>query len=123
MIIYIIIIIIIILLYLICIPDDYNQIEYFNIRDMRVCNGCSYRNKYDCKTCTNCGYCIDQYGNGKCVSGDNYGPYFNSDCFDWTNFDNLTIENPQTSYYINQIPNYRRYYGKNQGRRSNHHVF
>ena len=114
--IYLIILIIIILLYNNC------NVENFNINNMYECNECSYKSKIDCLICKNCGYCIDEYGNGRCLSGDVNGPFFES-CNSWNNSDNMIINEPIKSYYTYQEPNYRRYYGNNQGRRSRHHVF
>ena len=98
------------------------DLEHFNISDMSVCNECSCKSKLDCMACNNCGYCNDEYGNGRCVSGDKNGPYFDS-CNSWNNIYNMVIEQPFNSYYTYQEPNYRRYYGNNQGRRRGHHVF
>ena len=90
---------------------------------MQICNECSYKDKIDCMICKNCGYCIDEYGNGKCVSGDNTGPYFGM-CNSWNNNDNMLIDDiPIKSYYTFQGSQYRRYYGNNQGRRVRHHVY
>ena len=109
-------IIIILVIYLIY--YNYN-IEHFNIN---ICNECSYKSKIDCMSCSNCGYCMDDHGNEKCVSGDINGQYFDS-CNSWNNSNNMLIDEPINSYYTYQEPNYRRYYGNNQGRRSRHHVF
>jgi hypothetical protein len=100
---------------------NYNK-EHFNINDMGVCNECSYKSKIDCMMCHNCVYCTDEYGNGKSVSGDTNGPFFES-CNSWNNTNNIIIDEPIKSYYTYQEPNYRRYYGNNQGRRQRHHVF
>ena len=111
-------IIVLIIIYLI-----YNSnVEYFNISDMNICNDCSYKSKLECLSCDNCGYCIDEYDNERCVSGDNNGPYFDK-CYSWNNSENMIIEQPFTSHYTYSEPNYRRYYGNNQGRRIRHRLF
>ena len=101
---------------------NYTTYENFNISDMRDCNQCSYKSKIDCMVCNNCGYCMDEYGNGRCVSGDQSGPFFES-CNLWNNSYNVIMDQPVDSYFTYQEPNYRRYYGNNQGRRRNHRVY
>jgi len=104
-----------IILLIICIYYyNYND-EHFNINNMNICNECSYKNKIECEMCNNCVFCVES---GTCVSGDVNGPYFDS-C---NNTYNNIINEPINSYFTYQEPNYRRYYGNNQGRRQSHHM-
>jgi hypothetical protein len=69
-----------------------NDNENFYIRDPLLhlvsfkpkCKRCNNLAKNECGRCLNCGWCIDKYGNGKCVSGDEKGSYdIDSDCKIW----------------------------------------
>src|SRR5579872_1094136 len=45
-----------------------------------ICDAdCNY-NRYDCNNCTNCGYCVDEYGVGECVRGDANGATYRRGC-------------------------------------------
>lgn len=66
--------------------DDSNSVEgfhsyyYGNGYFKRYCPACGNKSRYSCSNCTNCGYCITADRRGSCVPGDEYGPYFRSDC-------------------------------------------
>ncbi len=47
------------------------------------CKDCTNLRKEHCGLCRNCGWCINQKGEGKCVPGDKKGPHFHSDCDIW----------------------------------------
>ena len=48
------------------------------------CTDCSNKTLNHCLDCAECGFCIDNNGNGKCVKGDGYGPYNkNNNCKLW----------------------------------------
>lgn len=49
----------------------------------QYCNDCSNKTPNQCMTCANCGFCVDRYGNSKCVPGDYKGPYNYEDCYLW----------------------------------------
>lgn len=49
----------------------------------RHCGSCGFNSTYRCASCVNCGYCVTSSGYGHCVPGDERGPYFASDCYDW----------------------------------------
>lgn len=50
---------------------------------MSYCDKCGDKGEFTCGNCSNCGFCISQFGSGECVPGDQYGPYFREDCIDW----------------------------------------
>lgn len=54
---------------------------------------------YECMQCSNCGWCVDNYGTGSCGVGDQNGPYF-KDCRSWY-YRNVCIFGPDciTSSY------------------------
>jgi hypothetical protein len=61
----------------------------------RYCNECVNLDPYECSACTNCGTCYGYNGISQCVPGDEYGPYFRSDCIAWdTNRYNMPIISP-----------------------------
>jgi hypothetical protein len=82
----IIIIIFILVLYIItqnC-TNDKNSNETFNVQNGTLCQSCENKTFNDCLGCFNCGYCIDQWGNGKCIGGDAAsGPYNKEKCKLW----------------------------------------
>ena len=59
------------------------------------CDGC-FRNSwvsfYDCMQCSNCGWCVDNYGNGSCTDGGHGGPN-SKDCRSWY-YGNMCISGP-----------------------------
>jgi hypothetical protein len=50
---------------------------------MSYCDKCGDKGEFTCGNCANCGFCIDQFGFGECVPGDQYGPFFREDCVHW----------------------------------------
>ena len=58
------------------------------------CRNCDNLTYIDCINCKNCGFCIDQRGFGKCVSGNINGPNDKLDCMQW-NFGDNTIKYPK----------------------------
>jgi len=46
----------------------------------KLCGDCAGRNLNSCLDCFDCGYCIDDWGNGRCVPGDYKGPYNHENC-------------------------------------------
>lgn len=53
----------------------------------QLCNKCNGLNFADCTDCFNCGFCIDKYGNGKCLPGDYKGSYDSIKCNKWYHHD------------------------------------
>lgn len=45
----------------------------------KLCANCGDLNPNQCSTCSNCGYCYDMYGRGKCVPGGPDGPLYQDD--------------------------------------------
>lgn len=44
--------------------------ETFNNQTGRLCTTCGDKNMNQCTSCFNCGYCVDKFGNGKCIGTD-----------------------------------------------------
>ena len=66
----------------------------------RYCPSCGEKNQSGCAKCMNCGWCVNASGHGKCVPGDNYGPYFVNDCLYWNfgkSFNPYSILSPSIS--------------------------
>lgn len=84
--------------------------ENFSNNLGRLCSDCENKTFSQCTNCFNCGYCIDQWGNGKCIGGDYKGPYNYETCAFWYNSDPWT---KMTEYNID----YKRSYGPKQGNR------
>ncbi|MBA43174.1 MAG: hypothetical protein CMF62_04085 [Magnetococcales bacterium] len=61
--------------------NNNESIEGFS--GVRYCGECGYRSRRKCGSCLDCGFCITSEGYGECVSGDENGPYFRSDCAIW----------------------------------------
>jgi hypothetical protein len=58
-----------------------HQIENFNETSGRLCTTCQDKTFNQCLGCFNCVYCVDKWGNGKCIGGDaNSGPYNKEKC-------------------------------------------
>jgi hypothetical protein len=60
-----------------------NQEEHFNEKVGRFCLSCHGKTINECLGCFNCGYCIDENGNGQCIGGDHRGPYNYERCAYW----------------------------------------
>lgn len=78
------IILILLIIIIICIYKNPNKenFTYYGYYK-QYCPSCNWRNRISCSKCTNCGYCINESGEGECVQGDNNGPYFRKDCKYW----------------------------------------
>ena len=67
--------------------DSINQknSEHFIITNYpsRFCSDCGNLDRIACNNCTNCGTCYTPNGYKECVAGDEYGPFFRSDCIDY----------------------------------------
>ena len=61
-----------------------NNEEGFNDQTGRLCQSCDDKTFNQCLGCFNCGYCVDKWGNGKCIGGDAAsGPYNKEKCALW----------------------------------------
>jgi len=80
------IIIIFIVLLVILIIFNYKSKEsfYSNYGHYKqYCPDCGWRSRNKCSMCRNCGYCITDSGQGKCVPGNGTGPFYREDCMYW----------------------------------------
>jgi hypothetical protein len=76
----------------------------------QYCTSCGDRSRFECNSCSNCGYCVNyNSGSSQCVSGDQNGPYFRSDC-DVYEYSNPWINYLQSMYIFPvAYPNYNSY--------------
>lgn len=80
----IIIIIILFVIYLLFWNKNTNvNAEHFNEESGRFCRTCSEKTPNQCLSCFNCGFCVDKWGNSKCIGGDVNGPYNFEECAFW----------------------------------------
>jgi hypothetical protein len=49
----------------------------------RYCSDCGDLDPIECDNCMTCGTCYTPNGYKECVTGDEYGPFFRSDCIDY----------------------------------------
>lgn len=61
----------------------WRRTEGFNETVGRFCSTCRGKTYNQCTNCFNCGFCVDKYGNMKCVAGDHKGQYNYEDCAVW----------------------------------------
>ncbi len=57
-----------------------NQMENFNETSGKLCTTCEDKTFNQCLGCFNCLYCVDKWGNGKCIGGDINGTYNKEKC-------------------------------------------
>ncbi len=81
--IFIIIIILISILIFILYFTKQDKIEGYNDQTGRYCHSCSDKTFNNCLNCFNCGWCVDNFGNGICMGGDHRGPYNYENCAKW----------------------------------------
>jgi hypothetical protein len=62
---------------------NYYDVATEGFSGLSYCDDCGYRSRWECSDCIDCGYCISEYGDGECVSGNEDGPFFRSDCAIW----------------------------------------
>jgi len=70
---------------------------FYHYYNHKYCSTCGNKSIRNCSNCINCGLCTRPDGLIECVSGDDYGPYFHRDCYNYN-----------TGY---NIPYYYDYYG------------
>lgn len=77
-------IIVIVIVIVLLIKLFYKRKENFNDKSGQFCYECSGKSYNQCFGCFNCGWCVDEWGNGKCIGGDvNSGPYNKEKCAMW----------------------------------------
>lgn len=60
---------------------NYTNTEHFNEESGRFCSTCKDKTYNQCLNCFNCGWCVDSWGNGKCLGADvASGTYNNEKC-------------------------------------------
>ncbi|ARF09595.1 hypothetical protein Indivirus_1_218 [Indivirus ILV1] len=85
--------------------------ERFNQDTGQFCGSCANKTFNECLNCFNCGYCVDKWGNGKCIGGDvTSGPYNKENCALWYTTDNWTGQ-------VWRNNNYKLNYGPKQANR------
>lgn len=92
------------------------KIEGYNEQTGKLCYSCEGKSFNDCLGCFNCGYCIDKWGNGKCIGGDaNSGPYNAEKCHIWYQGDQFVRAEQNNDNYKCSYgpPNQNRVIGKN----------
>ena len=112
----IIIIIIILILVALCYKYYPYQTENFNETSGKLCHSCKGKTFNECMGCFNCGYCIDEWGNGMCIGGDaNSGPYNAEKCKIWYQGDQfVTMKQHNENYKCSYgPPNQNRIIGVN----------
>ena len=58
--------------------------EFFNESVGQMCGTCEGKTINQCLACFNCGFCVDKFGNSKCVGGDvASGAYNKENCAMW----------------------------------------
>lgn len=93
---------------------SYNKInkkEGFNRDTGQLCGTCSDKSFNQCLGCFNCGFCIDKWGNGKCIGGNvASGPNNKENCALWYTTDDWTEA-------VRMNNNYKKSYGPKQSNR------
>lgn len=84
--------------------------EGFNRDTGQFCGSCSDKTFNQCLNCFNCGFCIDKWGNGKCIGGSVLGPNNKENCAFWYTTDDWTTAKMNNN-------NYRLSYGPKQSNR------
>jgi len=65
--------------------------EGFNEQNGQLCLTCDKKTLNQCTNCFNCGYCVDKWGNGRCIGGDLHGPFNNENCARWYHGDPYSV--------------------------------
>ena len=85
--------------------------EGFNQDSGQFCNTCDEKSFNSCSNCFNCGFCVDRFGNGKCIGGNaSEGPLNKEDCALWYTGDQWTVAKQHND-------NYKLSYGPKQANR------
>lgn len=78
-----IILILLIVLVIYFLYQNQNQYEGYNDQTGKLCFTCGDKTFNQCQQCFNCGFCVDRWGNSKCLGGDETGPFNYEDCALW----------------------------------------
>jgi len=87
--------------------------HYYYRYKLKYCADCGHNDRLECNECHNCGYCFPLRGIASCVPGDDYGPLFREDCYQYeynypsnfSYFDNI-FKYPNKNYYYDYYNNY-----------------
>lgn len=94
------IIIIVVLLLVVWYFKKSTKVEGFRAQQGQFCMSCQGKSYNQCLNCFNCGWCVDEFGNGGCVGGDvNSGPYNKEQCAQWDTNDPFTDMKYMNSHY------------------------
>lgn len=68
--------------------DDIDNLIWFNSwgytqRPYRYCTHCKNKLSKKCAECTTCGWCKPLGYAGRCEAGNEFGPYYARDCYQW----------------------------------------
>lgn len=61
--------------------------EGYNVGSGSFCMTCDKKTINQCNQCANCGWCVDYWGNGKCIGGNHLGPFNKERCMVWKHND------------------------------------
>ena len=78
-----IILLVLVLALILLSANKQTMMEGFNEQTGRFCPTCRHKTPNQCMSCFNCGFCVDKFGNSKCIGGDIYGPYNYEKCAYW----------------------------------------
>ena len=105
------ILIIIVLIVLFIYMYAQRNVEGFATTSGNFCNSCTDKNFNQCTNCFNCGYCVDRWGNSKCIAGNvASGPANNEQCALWYPSDDWQVAKEHNK-------NYKLSYGPKQSNR------
>ena len=82
--------------------------EHFKIFPTNIsdCTECKFKNQQTCRECNNCGFCTNNNGDTKCISGDRNGPDSEDNCIFWEY--GFPMNNPNNNvpvqYYFTGFP-------------------
>jgi hypothetical protein len=96
---YILLIIFLIVVVILVLNNNNNNKENFNNQSGQYCYDCEGKTPNQCDQCFNCGFCLDEFGNGACIGGDMNGPYNRQKCVGWYNIDPLNQLNEDNENY------------------------
>lgn len=65
--------------------------EGYNEQTGQFCLSCKDKTINQCLNCFNCGFCVDKWGNSRCVGGDHKGPYNFEKCAYWYHNDPYSV--------------------------------
>lgn len=76
-----------------------NKVENYNDQAGKYCITCEGKSPNECLGCFNCGFCVDENGNGKCIGGDAVsGPYNKERCAKWYSGDPFYYMKEKNAY-------------------------